>query len=141
MFLVAIAVKWTVIGRYRPGSYPLWGSYYFRWWFTQGVLTTVPTTYLVGTPLLAIFYRLLGARIGHNVYLGSDNLGCFDLLTIGEGASIGTDAHAMGYSVSNGTPANRRDQNRRRLPRWHAQRLAEPDCHGGPDRDWPICRC
>ena len=63
MFLVAIAVKWTVIGRYRPGSYPLWGSYYFRWWFTQGVLTTVPTTYLVGTPLLAIFYRLLVAAV------------------------------------------------------------------------------
>ena len=23
--------KWLVIGRYKEGTYPLWGSYYLRW--------------------------------------------------------------------------------------------------------------
>src|SRR5262249_5629396 len=26
----SIAAKWLVIGRYRPGKYPVWGLYYFR---------------------------------------------------------------------------------------------------------------
>jgi len=31
---VSIGGKWLIIGRYRPGAYPLWGSYYIRWWVT-----------------------------------------------------------------------------------------------------------
>ncbi len=30
--LISIAIKWLVIGRYKPGQYPVWGFYYFRWW-------------------------------------------------------------------------------------------------------------
>ena len=28
--LLALAAKWLLIGRTRPGAYPLWGSYYLR---------------------------------------------------------------------------------------------------------------
>jgi hypothetical protein len=41
--IVAIAGKWAIIGRFRPGQYPLWGSYYLRWWMVswlQSVATT-----------------------------------------------------------------------------------------------------
>ena len=31
LVLLGILVKWAVIGRYQPGSYPLWSFYYFRW--------------------------------------------------------------------------------------------------------------
>ena len=27
--------KWLIIGRTKPGRYPLWGVYYFRWWLVQ----------------------------------------------------------------------------------------------------------
>ena len=27
--------KWLIIGRTKPGRYPLWGAYYFRWWLVQ----------------------------------------------------------------------------------------------------------
>src|SRR5437762_4276048 len=37
MLLIPIAVKWLVIGRYRPGAYPLWGDYYFRWWLVTTI--------------------------------------------------------------------------------------------------------
>ncbi|HWR24956.1 MAG TPA: amino acid adenylation domain-containing protein, partial [Methanosarcina sp.] len=32
LLFVPVIIKWVVIGRYKPGKYPLWGSYYFRWW-------------------------------------------------------------------------------------------------------------
>lgn len=36
--IVAIAVKWIVIGRYKEGMYPMWGPYHTRWWFVQKVV-------------------------------------------------------------------------------------------------------
>ena len=38
MPLTGIGVKWLVIGRYKPGRYPLWGSYYLRWWIVEQTL-------------------------------------------------------------------------------------------------------
>jgi hypothetical protein len=35
--LLFVAVKWTVIGRYQCGRYPIWGQYYLRWWFVDVV--------------------------------------------------------------------------------------------------------
>lgn len=37
--LLAVATKWTVIGRYRAGLYPIWGPYHTRWWFVQKALS------------------------------------------------------------------------------------------------------
>jgi non-ribosomal peptide synthetase-like protein len=102
MLAVAVAVKWTVIGRYKAGDYPLWGVYYFRWWFVHSILSAIPVNYLSGTPLLNWLYRLLGAKIGKGVVLGSDNLSAFDLISIGADSSIGTDAQLTGYTVEQG---------------------------------------
>ena len=46
MLVIPIAVKWVMIGRYRAGAYPLWGTYYFRWWFTTTIEAAVPVGYL-----------------------------------------------------------------------------------------------
>ncbi|HTI51817.1 MAG TPA: Pls/PosA family non-ribosomal peptide synthetase [Planctomycetaceae bacterium] len=102
MLTIAVVTKWCVLGRIRAGSYPLWGVYYFRWWFVRSMVSIVPIGYLAGTPLLALFYRLLGAKIGENVYLGTDLVAAFDLLSIGSNSSIGIDSSLMGYSVERG---------------------------------------
>ncbi len=102
MLLVPIIVKWTVIGRYRPGSYPLWGTYYFRFWFATTIESAVPVGYLAGTPLLSIYLRLMGAKIGRTVYLASDAFAIYDLLSIGDDTSINDDSNLPGYTVENG---------------------------------------
>jgi AMP-binding enzyme C-terminal domain/Phosphopantetheine attachment site len=33
--------KWAIIGRTKPGVYPLWGSYYFRVWVVQHLMSLV----------------------------------------------------------------------------------------------------
>jgi non-ribosomal peptide synthetase-like protein len=102
MLMIPIAVKWIMIGRYRPGSYPLWGTFYFRWWFTTTIEAAVPVGYLSGTPLLNIYLRLMGAKIGSNVHLDSDSFAIYDLLTIGEDSSINPDSNLLGYTIENG---------------------------------------
>jgi non-ribosomal peptide synthetase-like protein len=100
--LMSVIVKWTVIGKFKAGTYPLWGFYYFRFWFVKKFIDAVPLTLLVGTPIINYYYRLMGAKIGKNVYMGSDRLRIFDLITIDDNSSISKEACLMGYKVENG---------------------------------------
>lgn len=102
MLLLSISVKWLVLGRVRAGRYPVWGTYFLRWWFVEAFRSIVPTNYLTGTPLLNWYYRLMGARIGANVYLGNDGGAMFDLLTIGDDSCLGADSHFTGATVADG---------------------------------------
>jgi hypothetical protein len=29
---VCIILKWTIIGQFKPGKYPVWGPMYLKWW-------------------------------------------------------------------------------------------------------------
>jgi non-ribosomal peptide synthetase-like protein len=102
LILIAICVKWALLGRVRPGSHPLWGAYYLRWWFVQTLIQSVPLSRLGGTPWLPFVYRLLGARIGNDVHLATDSLAAYDLISIGDGASIDEEASLLGYTVEDG---------------------------------------
>jgi non-ribosomal peptide synthetase-like protein len=102
MLVVPVLVKWLVIGRYQPGEYPLWGQYYFRWWLVTTVEAAVPIAYLAGTPLLNLYLRVMGARIGTNVFLNSHNLAIYDLVQIGSNSSINADANLLGYTIEDG---------------------------------------
>ena len=102
MLLLSILVKWIVIGRVKPGRYPLWGLYFCRWWFVQSIRNIVPTSYLTGTPLLGVYYRLMGAQIGANVSLGNDGCQAHDLLTIGDDSCLGADSHFTGATFEDG---------------------------------------
>jgi non-ribosomal peptide synthetase-like protein len=102
MLVLSVALKWLVLGKIRPGRYPLWGSYYLRFWFVRSVIRSVPVHYLSGTPFLNFYYRMLGCKIGKDVVLGSNQLSTFDLIRIGDGTSIGMDSNLRGVSIENG---------------------------------------
>ena len=99
---LTILVKWLFLGRIRPGRYPLWGWFYWRFWFVRSLVRAAPVRYLAGTPLLNLYYRLMGARIGRDVFIGSFDLATFDTLSVGDGSSIGTDTVLDGASVEGG---------------------------------------
>ncbi len=88
-FVVAWAGKWLIAGRLKPGSYPLWGVTYYRWWLADRLTEAVPTYMINGSPLYSAWLRALGARIGPEVNLGSVTVRVPDLVEIGEGSSIG----------------------------------------------------
>jgi non-ribosomal peptide synthetase-like protein len=87
---LAIALKWIVLGRTRPGSYPLWGVYYFRWWFASRVAGLVHLKWLQGTPVMRFYWRLLGARVGRDVIISDYEAGAIDLIEIGDGTTLGS---------------------------------------------------
>lgn len=84
-----IALKWLVIGRTKPGRYPLWGAYYFRLWLVQRLTQVTTIKFLQSSPLMRLYMRLLGARIGRDAIIGDFEAGAIDLIAIGEGSSIG----------------------------------------------------
>jgi non-ribosomal peptide synthetase-like protein len=102
MLGIAISAKWLLIGKYKPGRYPLWSFYYFRWWLARLMQQLVPLWPLVGTPFLSWYYRLMGAKIGKNCYFGTDEVGTYDLLTIGRDTSLGAESQLLGYEVKDG---------------------------------------
>lgn len=88
--LIAIALKWIVLGRTKPGVYPLWGVYYFRWWFAARVAGLVHIKWLQGTPVMRFYWRLLGAKVGRDVIISDYEAGAIDLIEIGEGTALGS---------------------------------------------------
>lgn len=88
--IVAVAAKWLLVGRTKPGRYPLWGTYHYRIWLAQRFLSLVHIKWFQGSPAIRIYLRLLGAKIGKEVVISPVDVGAIDLLTIGDNASIGS---------------------------------------------------
>ncbi|UHL65428.1 amino acid adenylation domain-containing protein [Paralcaligenes sp. KSB-10] len=101
-FVLACAGKWLILGRLKPGRYPLWGVTYFRWWLTDRILEATPLYMLNGSSLYVYWLRALGARIGNDVLIGSITLRVPDLLSVGDGVSIGNGVNLENARVQNG---------------------------------------
>jgi non-ribosomal peptide synthetase-like protein len=100
--LLSIAVKWLVIGRYKTGRYPIWGFYYFRWWLVSRFQGLSWSEMFVGTPLMSLYYRAMGAKVGRHCSIDTPYCTAFDLVTIGEDTSIGSETQMLGYRLEDG---------------------------------------
>jgi non-ribosomal peptide synthetase-like protein len=102
MLVLAVASKWVLIGRYRPGDHPLWGSFYVRWWLCARIQAFSGVGLLAGTPVMPLYFRLMGAKVGPRCLIDTAHVGAWDLISIGEDTSIGADTQLLGYRVENG---------------------------------------
>ncbi len=100
---VSVILKWLLIGRYKPGRYPIWGSFFFRWWFMDRLLRLVPyfsfSAFHYESPVGKVWYWCLGARISWVVHLKVDC--CYyyfpcSLLFISKGVILEPDLVCMG---------------------------------------------
>lgn len=85
---ICALLKWILIGVYKPAEWPLWS---LNVWLSEAVTSTYETlaeplltAMLVGTPYLAICFRLFGVKIGARVTLLSSDITEFDCVTIGD---------------------------------------------------------
>ena len=100
---ITIAAKWLLLGRVKPGTYKLWGWFYLRWWLVERLQTNIFSPHhWIGSPIIILYYRLLGAKIGKNCYMGTSKIVAHDLINIGDNCSIGLDARLFGYVVEDG---------------------------------------
>ena len=92
---LAVLTKRLLIGQYRPGREPVWGSFYLRHWAVLQVVRRVPWNFLEGTEFLNMALRALGARIGKRVHFhrGVDLFrGGWDLLEVGDDVTLSQEA-------------------------------------------------
>jgi non-ribosomal peptide synthetase-like protein len=102
LMAVGIGAKWLIIGRYKPGAYPLWGSYYMRWWLVSRLQILSGAGLFLGTPLMPVYYRLMGAKVGKGCALDSALVSAWDLVSIGDDSSISADTQLYGTRVEEG---------------------------------------
>lgn len=99
---IVILLKWLIIGKYKEGDYPLWGSYYFRWWFVCTLQKIVPTQFINGTPLYPLLLRMFGAKVASNAQLSNLTIGAEDLVTISSDASLSSQVVLNNAVVEDG---------------------------------------
>ncbi|GAA2526178.1 amino acid adenylation protein [Winogradskya humida] len=89
---VSTAAKWLLIGRFRVVDHALWTSFVWRNELADTFVEVLGVPWLVrfatGTPLLPAWLRTLGAKIGRGVWLETYWLPEYDLVSLGDGATV-----------------------------------------------------
>ncbi|WP_329108753.1 amino acid adenylation domain-containing protein [Micromonospora sp. NBC_01699] len=89
---VAIAAKWLLVGAFRVGQHPLWSSFVWRNELADTFVEVLAVPWFTGsvggTPLMSLWLRGLGARIGRGVWCETYWLPEADLIRIGDGATV-----------------------------------------------------
>ncbi|EME39875.1 hypothetical protein DOTSEDRAFT_37922 [Dothistroma septosporum NZE10] len=87
-----VALKWILIGKYKPAEWPLWS---LNVWLSEAVTSTYETiamtlltNLLVGTPYLAMCFRLFGVKVGSRATLLHPDITEYDCVTIGDEAMV-----------------------------------------------------
>jgi non-ribosomal peptide synthetase-like protein len=90
--LTATAAKWLLVGRFRVTDHALWTSFVWRNELADTFVEVLAAPWLfrfaTGTPLLTMWLRTLGARIGRGAWLETFWLPEYDLVRLGAGATV-----------------------------------------------------
>src|ERR1700742_4216494 len=89
---VTIAAKWLVVGRIRASEFPLWSSFVWRNELSDTFVETVAAPWFAraasGTPVMNLWLRGLGAKVGRGAWCETYWLPEADLVTLGRGATV-----------------------------------------------------
>lgn len=91
LFVFAIVEKILMLG-VKPGKYSTSSLTFFRWLITSGlhvVLLTAVLPFMVGTPWATMFYKIIGCKIGKNVFINTARVFDAYLLEIDDNVVVG----------------------------------------------------
>lgn len=90
--LVPVAVKWLIVGKFRPGNKELHSSFVWRNELSDNFneYLAVPTLIFLslGTPFFNMWARLMGAKIGKDVWCDTWWLPEFDLIELRDRSTV-----------------------------------------------------
>lgn len=81
--------------RLKEGSFGFKDGELLKWFFLNALVQSVKAffmDFMLLTPFVNIFYRMMGARLGCNVQINSKNVADLSLLEIGDNSVIGGNA-------------------------------------------------
>jgi non-ribosomal peptide synthetase-like protein len=98
------AAKWLLVGRVRPGTYPVHGGFFIRKWIVDQLLALSLRILgsLHATVHLAPYYRALGARLGKFVEFSTAGSVTPDLLEVADGGTIADEVSLGAPRVEGG---------------------------------------
>ncbi|MDJ0570711.1 MAG: hypothetical protein QNJ53_16925, partial [Pleurocapsa sp. MO_192.B19] len=90
--LLVVAIKWILIGKYKPIVRPLWSNFVRRTELVTALYESIVVpcllSFFTGTPFWPVILRLFGAKIGRRVYSETTYLTEFDLVKVGHDSAI-----------------------------------------------------
>ncbi len=90
--IVAAGAKWILVGKLRAGEHPLWSSFVWRNELADTFVEVLGAPWLArtasGTPILNLWLRSLGARVGRGVWCETYWLPEADLINLGAGSTV-----------------------------------------------------
>ncbi|MFJ8231844.1 Pls/PosA family non-ribosomal peptide synthetase [Streptomyces sp. NPDC094448] len=91
-WVVTAVAKWLLAGRFRAGEHPLWSGFVWRGELADTFVEVLAVPWLIGaaggTPLMNLWLRTLGARVGRGAWCETYWLPEADLVSVGAGASV-----------------------------------------------------
>jgi non-ribosomal peptide synthetase-like protein len=88
----SIVAKWVLVGRHRSGEHPLWCGFVWRNELADTFVEVLAVPWLAGavpgTPLMTMWLRGLGARVGRGVWVESYWLPETDLVTLSDAVTV-----------------------------------------------------
>jgi len=94
--LLTVCLKWLVIGRYEVGEYPLWSVFIWRDELINSCHEQIAGAWLLelalGTSLMPVYLRAMGAEIGRDVWFETMSVTEFDLVHIEDGSAVNRGA-------------------------------------------------
>jgi len=101
--IAVIILKFCVIGTYTVQDASYYDSLHIRWVLMMTCVSAIDNVLdsIQGTFLAPLLFRILGAKIGHDVCLFYSAVIEFDLLNIGDYASTGEDCDLTAHTVEN----------------------------------------
>ncbi|QEN16342.1 Pls/PosA family non-ribosomal peptide synthetase [Mycolicibacterium sp. ELW1] len=89
---IAVAAKWLVVGHIPAGEQPLWSSFVWRNEVSDTFVETVAAPWFAraasGTPVMNLWLRALGAKIGRGVWCETYWLPEADLVTLHRASTV-----------------------------------------------------
>ena len=100
--LFFIVFKWVMVGKYREGSFPFYGSYHRKWVIMMVVKEAAGKLLddIAGTAFYTMFFRAMGATIGDDVCMYGYGLE-YDLFSCGSQSCVGTKCDVTCHTVEN----------------------------------------
>lgn len=89
---ISTAAKWLLVGRMHVGEHPLWSSFVWRNELADTFVEVLAAPWFaraaIGTPVLTLWYRAMGAKIGRGVWCDTYWLPEADLIELRDGATV-----------------------------------------------------
>ena len=90
--LLTILLKWVLIGRYKAGEHPLWSFFVWRDEIINSAQEVLAGTWLLeaamGTPLLNLYLRLMGTKVGKDVWCETLTITEYEQAELGDGCAL-----------------------------------------------------